>query len=109
MADQVRPRTLRRATSEQSFLEVDFTLGFPIRYSYGFMLGGKYASLFGPDTTNAFGHLGFSNILAWADPDRELSVGFITSGKPVVYPEVFGWLNVPARIGAAAPKTREHR
>lgn len=103
------PRTLRRATSEQSFLEVDFTLGFPIRYSYGFMLGGKYASLFGPDTTNAFGHLGFSNILTWADPDRELSVGFITSGKPVVYPEVFGWLNVPARIGAAAPKTREHR
>ncbi|KAA0017982.1 serine hydrolase domain-containing protein [Antrihabitans cavernicola] len=103
------PRTIRRAISEQSFLEVDFTLAFPVRYSYGFMLGGKHFSLFGPDTMSTFGHLGYTNILGWADPDRELSVGLITSGKPVIYPEVFSWLGVPARIGASAPKTGSPR
>ena len=98
------PRTMHRAVAEQSFMEVDFTLGFPIRYSYGFMLGGKRLSLFGADTVRTFGHLGFSNIVGYADPDRELSVGFITSGKPVVYPEVLGWLGVMGRIASAAPK-----
>ena len=43
-------RTIRRATAEQSYLEIDFTLGFPFRYSMGFMLGAKRISLYGPDT-----------------------------------------------------------
>ena len=30
-------------------------------------------SLYGPDTEQAFGHLGFTNILGWADPERALS------------------------------------
>ena len=34
------PRTIRRATAEQSHLEVDYTLGLPIGFSMGFMLGG---------------------------------------------------------------------
>ena len=35
------PRTLTHAVAEQSYLEVDLTLGAPIRYSMGFMLGGR--------------------------------------------------------------------
>ncbi len=104
------PRTLRRAISERSYLEVDFTLGFPSRYSCGFMLGARYLSLFGPDTELAFGHLGFTNILGWADPERALSVAIITSGKPILYPELPTFWNLMRTIGAAAPKVGpEHR
>ncbi|MGH3519516.1 MAG: serine hydrolase domain-containing protein [Haloechinothrix sp.] len=100
----LEPRTIRRAITKQTHLEVDFTFGVPIGYSFGFMLGGKRISLFGPDTEQVFGHLGFTNILGWADPARGLSVGLITSGKPVVYPEIFDFLGIMGRIGAAAPK-----
>ncbi|MGH3949435.1 MAG: serine hydrolase domain-containing protein [Pseudonocardiaceae bacterium] len=100
----LEPRTIRRAITQQNHLEVDFTLGVPIGYSMGFMLGGRRISLFGPDTEQVFGHLGFTNILSWADPARGLSVGLITSGKPVVYPEILGFLGIMGRIGAAAPK-----
>ncbi len=81
-------RTVRRATTEQSFWEVDFTLGIPLRYGLGFMLGGELLSLFGPGTPHAFGHLGFTNVVAWADPDRALSVALLTSGKPFLDVEV---------------------
>lgn len=97
-------RTIRRARVEQSHLEVDFSLGLPIGFSQGFMLGGRQLSLFGADTTEAFGHLGWVNILSWADPQRALSVALITTGKAAVYPEVGRFLQVPRRIGKEAPK-----
>jgi CubicO group peptidase (beta-lactamase class C family) len=78
------PRTIRRAVIETAHLEVDFTTFLPIRYGEGLMLGARYVSVFGPDTQHAFGHLGFSNIFCWADPDRDLSVALLTSGKPLV-------------------------
>src|SRR5207248_2855236 len=40
------PRTIARAVAETSYLEVDLTLGAPVRYSMGFMLGGRYASVY---------------------------------------------------------------
>lgn len=98
------PRTIRRATVEQSYLEVDLTLGFPARYSTGFILGAKLLSLFGPDTDKAFGHLGYTNMLAWADPERALSVALLTSGKPILYPQLPEFWNVVRRIGAESPK-----
>jgi CubicO group peptidase (beta-lactamase class C family) len=100
------PRTIRRATTEHSYREIDLTLGFPTRYGLGFMLGAKLLSLFGPDTEHAFGHLGFTNILGWADPERAVSGALITSGKPVVYPELPQLLNIMRRIGTEAPKVR---
>ena len=98
------PRTLRRATTEQSYLEVDFTLGFPTRFSLGFMLGAQMLSIYGPDTELAFGHLGFTNIIGWADPERALSAAVITSGKPVFYPELPVFWNMMRTIGRVAPK-----
>ena len=97
-------RTVRRATSEQSYLEFDFTLGFPLRYGVGFMLGGDYLSFYGPDTSHAFGHLGFTNVVAWADPEREVSVAFMTSGKPLFHPALFWMWEMFRRIGATCPK-----
>ena len=100
------PRTIRRACTEHSYREIDFTLGFPTRYGLGFMLGAKVLSLYGPDTEEAFGHLGFTNMLGWADPERALAGALLTSGKPVLYPELPDLWSVMRRIGTEAPKTR---
>jgi CubicO group peptidase (beta-lactamase class C family) len=100
-------RTIRRAVVETSYHEFDRTLGFPIRYSHGFMLGAKTMSLYGPDTDEAFGHLGFTNVFMWADPRRELSVGLVTSGKPVLGPHLDALWRLVRRIGLEAPKVAE--
>jgi CubicO group peptidase (beta-lactamase class C family) len=100
----MEPRTLRRALTEQSYMEIDFTLGFPTRFSYGLMLGSQTVSLFGPDTDHAFGHLGFINIMGWADPERALSAGLITSGKAILYPELPRFYGVMSRIASDLPK-----
>ena len=98
------PRTLRRAISEQSYLEFDLTLGLPLRYGLGFMLGGKWVSLYGPDTQYAFGHIGFTNVVTWADPERQVAAALMTSGKPLLYPELYQLYNVIRQIGTACPK-----
>jgi CubicO group peptidase (beta-lactamase class C family) len=100
----LEPETIRRALTEQSHLEVDLSLGFPTRFGYGVMLGSQTLSLFGPDTQHAFGHLGFTNILAWADPERALACAVIMSGKPTVYPEIHRFYGLVRRIGREAPK-----
>jgi len=97
-------RTVRRALAEQSYLELDLTLGVPLRYSLGFMLGAQRLSLYGPDTELAFGHLGFTNIIGWADPERALAGGLITSGKPVIYPEILDLWMLMREIGRQVPK-----
>jgi CubicO group peptidase (beta-lactamase class C family) len=100
----LEPHTIRHALVETSYHEFDRTLGFPIRYSLGYMLGARAMSLFGPDTDESFGHLGFTNVAMWADPRRELAVGFITSGKPVLGPHLDALWWLFRRIGAEAPK-----
>ena len=50
----LEPRTIRRATSERAFREIDFSLVAPLRHA--------------------------------ADPERALSVGLVTSGKPMLHP-----------------------
>lgn len=97
------PRTVRHATGEESYWELDLTLGIPLRYSLGFMLGGQRFSLFGPDTPNAFGHLGFTNIFSWADPDRALAVALLTSGKPFLSLDSVRLYQLIATIGRAFP------
>jgi CubicO group peptidase (beta-lactamase class C family) len=97
-------RTMRRALVEHSYRELDFTLGFPSRFSLGFILGAQYLSIYGPDTELVFGHLGFTNIIGWADPERALSAALLTSGKPVLYPELPVFWNVFRTIGSTAPK-----
>lgn len=100
-------RTVWRAISEQSYGELDFTLGVPLRYGMGFMLGGEYLSLYGFGTNHAFGHLGLTNIIAWADPVRHVSACIMTSGKPVLYPEMHRAFGLAYAIAAACPKDDE--
>lgn len=98
------PRTIRHATGEAAWWEIDFTLGLPIRYGLGFMLGSSGISLFGSDNENAFGHVGFTNIFSWADPDRQISVALCASGKPVVSLHAVRLLQWLSAIGTAFPK-----
>jgi CubicO group peptidase (beta-lactamase class C family) len=99
--------TIRRALVERSHLEIDFSLGFPTRFSNGMMLGARVLSLYVRDTQHAFGHLGFTNMLAWADPERAISVAVLNSGKPIVYPEVYRFLGTMQRITSEMPKAAE--
>lgn len=78
------PLTITRATLEAGKPQFDGTLLAPLRYSHGMMLGANPVGLYGPMTGKAFGHLGFSNIFCWADPERDISVSMLTSGKPVI-------------------------
>lgn len=96
--------TIRTALEERSHLEFDFSLGFPSRFSYGLMLGARLISLYGRDTQHAFGHLGFTNMLAWADPERAISVAVLNNGKPVIYPEVYKFLGTMQKITSEMPK-----
>jgi CubicO group peptidase (beta-lactamase class C family) len=98
------PETIATALTEQSHLEIDLSLGFPTRFSYGLMLGARLVSLYGRDTQEAFGHLGFTNILGWADPERATSVAVITNGKPVLYPEIGRFFGLMQRITSEMPK-----
>jgi CubicO group peptidase (beta-lactamase class C family) len=68
------------------------------------MLGAQLLSLYGRDTQHAFGHLGFTNMLAWADPQRALACAVMTNGKPTLYPELPRFYNLMQKITATAPK-----
>jgi hypothetical protein len=67
------------------------------------MLGGS-VSLFGLDASRAFGHLGFTNIVVGADPDRELGVAIVNSGKPFLSLGVVPLANLIVRISRTFPK-----
>jgi len=100
----LEPSTIRHATGESAWWEVDFTLGLPIRYGLGFMLGSRGVSLFGSDNEHAYGHVGFSNIFSWADPERALSVALCASGKPVLSLHAVRLVQWLMAIGRAFPK-----
>ena len=100
----LKRRTIQRAVAEQSWMEPDFTLLLPFRYSMGFMLGGEYMSLYGLNAHQAFGHIGLTNVLGWADPERDLSVALLCSGRPVLYPELLTLVEMIFRIAAACPR-----
>jgi len=97
------PHTVRRAVTEQGRLEIDSFLGIPVRYGLGFMLGGERVSLYGPSSRRAFGHVGFTTVVAYADPDRDLSVALLTSGKPFITPGQIAWVNVARTIAKHCP------
>lgn len=76
------PLTVDHLTWETGPHKLDNQLKVPLRFTPGMMMGGSPYGIYGPNTTRAFGHLGLLNILTWADPDREIAVALMTSGKP---------------------------
>jgi CubicO group peptidase (beta-lactamase class C family) len=107
-AEVVSEGMLQRARRPQNGLrQVDRTIHLPVRYGLGFMLGHEVASFYGPRTPAAFGHLGFTNVLGWADPERDISVSLMNNGKPFITLELVHWMGIMRTIAAEIP--RDHR
>ena len=68
------------------------------------MLGSRRFGPFGRDAQGAFGHTGLSNIAVWADAERSLSVGVVSSGKPGRHPEAGRYTSLLDRINAEIPR-----
>jgi CubicO group peptidase (beta-lactamase class C family) len=85
----LRAETIAQATSPSSDGEVDQYLKLPVRWSQGFQLGGKRAGRTrlgggsGPmgalASQTTFGHNGSYVCLGWADPQRDVAVGYLTA------------------------------
>jgi len=100
------PLTVHRATQEVGKAQLDGSLKLPMRYSAGFMLGGSPFGIYGPETHYAFGHLGLSNVSCWADPERDISVAILNTGKPVVGTHILPTMKLQNRIADACRPVR---
>jgi CubicO group peptidase (beta-lactamase class C family) len=103
------PETVFRATLETTRPAIDSTLLIPMRYALGPMLGANPVGIFGPMTTEAFGHLGFSNIFCWADPARDISATIMTTGKSVVGTHIPALGNLLYQISSQCPRIEHPR
>jgi CubicO group peptidase (beta-lactamase class C family) len=90
--------------AESDDMEFDRMLAMPMRYSTGFMLGTESFSLYGWNHPRAFGHVGMSNLFTWADPDRDLVVALLTTGKPVIGGHLPALVRLMGGIYAAFPE-----
>jgi CubicO group peptidase (beta-lactamase class C family) len=80
---------LQSALRPSSDGETDRYLRLPVRWSEGFQLGGsrggrarmggRHSPLGQQSSPRAFGHNGSYVCIGWADPDRDLAVGYVTS------------------------------
>ena len=84
----MKPETVARLIKPVGGKQLDRTLMIPVRFSEGLLLGDQPFGLYGRNSQHSYGHLGFINILCWADPERQLAVSLLTSGKPAVTPHL---------------------
>lgn len=101
----LRPETVATAVAPAGRLVIDGSFPAPIRFTPGFMLGEVGVSLFGIQAPAAYGHLGFTNILLWADPEREMSAALCTTGKSI-HPVALGaFANMVGTISTVIPRS----
>lgn len=81
--DLISPETFRAATTLRT-ADTDRVLGAPIPKAYGFFLGGPHSS-WGTRPT-VFGHTGSGGSIAFADPERRLTVA-VTHNRLIAGPE----------------------
>ncbi|MGH3523061.1 MAG: serine hydrolase, partial [Mycobacterium sp.] len=101
----MRPETLRAAVTECRRLRRDVAV-WPgrLRWGTGYVLGSMRFGPFGQGAPAAFGHLGLTNVAIWADPERRLAAGLISSGKPGQDPEAKRYTALMDRITAEIPR-----
>jgi CubicO group peptidase (beta-lactamase class C family) len=80
--EYLHPETISAAT-RLGYEGFDETIKYPLRWAYGFSLGGKLSQ--NPDevcgmgqksSIRTFGHFGMASSMAWADPDADIAVAF---------------------------------
>jgi CubicO group peptidase (beta-lactamase class C family) len=98
-------RTVAAMQEDVTPLQLDGTFNLPIRYGLGVMMGHDTLSLFGAGTAGAFGHLGLSSVVVWADPARDLAVAFLNTGKPMMAPGMVTWYRVLQSIASRVPRS----
>ena len=97
--------SLRSATRQCRRLRPDIATGLvPMRWGTGYMLGSTRFGPFGRDASGAFGHTGLTNVAIWADPQRSLAVGVVSSGKPGRHPQAGRYTALLDRINAEIPR-----
>lgn len=95
---------IRRAVgADLRDVTVDRRILLPLQYSAGFMLGTGTISFYGWNHPHAFGHIGLSNSFTWADPDRDLVVALLTTGKAVIGTHLPAMLALIAEIHRTFP------
>jgi CubicO group peptidase (beta-lactamase class C family) len=99
----LEPLTVHHATRAVGNFELDRSLMLPMRYSAGFMLGGSPIGMYGLDTQHAFGHLGYANIFSWADPQRDIAVSLMNTGKLALGPHLIALPALLHAISKACP------
>jgi CubicO group peptidase (beta-lactamase class C family) len=97
------PATIAAARTESTESEIDRILLMPVRHGVGLMLGADYLSPYGPGTPDAFGHVGFMPLLCWADPQREIAVALLTTGKLLADTHLIGTYRVLRAIARHCP------
>ncbi len=105
----LKEETVREMVTDVTPTRIDRTYQLPMRYGLGVMMGGNRFSLFGLGTPEAFGHIGLSAVVVYADPARELSVAFMNSGKPMFAPGMIRWYAVLQAIASGVPVSRATR
>ena len=101
------PLTVYRAVQEAGKAQLDGSLKLPLRYSPGFMMGGSPVGMYGKDSHFAYGHVGLSNIICWADPERDIAVSILNTGKPIVGPQIASFIGMPFTIAKHCTKVRD--
>lgn len=100
----ISPERMYGAVQECRRLRPDFAVGLqPARWGTGYMLGTKRFGPFGRNAAKAFGNLGLANIAIWADPERSMAAGVISSGKPGRDPEIRRYTALMDTIAAEIP------
>ena len=85
----LKPETIAAARQPSSDGEMDRYLHLPVRWSQGFQLGGgrtgsaraggRHHPMGDLASPAAFGHNGSYVCIGWADPDRQIAVGYLTA------------------------------
>ncbi|NND66280.1 MAG: hypothetical protein HKN19_01720, partial [Halioglobus sp.] len=57
--------------------------------------------IYGKDTEYAYGHLGYANIFGWADPQRDIAVSLMNTGKAVLGPHLVPLVKLLGKIAEA--------
>lgn len=95
--------TIAEAVRPTGGAKLDGMLLVPVRFSAGFWLGEQRLSLYGPSTPHAYGHMGFINIAAWADPQRGVSCVLLTTGKSLAFSAMRRFLQFTSSVSRECP------